>query len=59
MSEKAQASEDYATFQGMQSSIDPHDVAVGQSVLIVNGNLCRPGEFNVRKGLLTVTFEEE
>lgn len=59
MAEKAASSQEYATFQGMQSSVDPHDVAVGQSVLQVNGTVVRPGEMNIRKGLKEIAFEEE
>ncbi len=59
MSEKAADSTDYATFNGMQSSVDPHDVTVGQAVLQINGTCIRPGEFGIRKGLKEVTFEEE
>ncbi len=59
MSEKAANSDDYAKFNGMQSSVDPHDVTVGQSVLQINGTCIRPGELLIRKGLKEVAFEEE
>ena len=59
MSEKALSEQDYSTFAGMQSSVDPHDVQPGQAVLQINGTAIRPGELNIRKGLLELQFEDE
>lgn len=59
MSEKALSKEDYATFGGMTSAVDPHDVQVGQATVQINVTAVRPGEANVRKGLKVVEFEEE
>ncbi len=59
MGEKAKSSEEYAAFSGMQSSVDPRDVPIGQAVLQINGTVTRPGEMNIRKGLVELVFEDE
>lgn len=58
MGERALAEKDYSRFNGMVSTVDPHDVS-GQATLQVNGSTILAGELNVRRGLAEVTFEDE
>ena len=59
MGEKALNSESHATFQGMVSTVDPHDVQPGQAVVQINVTAVRPGEMNIRGGMTELQFEEE
>jgi len=59
MGEKPLSEREHTKFGGMVSSIDPHDVPPGQSVLQINGTAVRPGELVVRGGLKELSFDED